>query len=43
MDATRMKPYNIDKKLVYDGYKAVKANAGAAWVDSRRWNNSTKI
>ena len=33
MDATRMKPYNIDKKLVYDGYKAVKANAGAAGVD----------
>ena len=33
MNATRMKPYNIDKKLVYDGYKAVKANAGAAGVD----------
>ena len=33
MDATRMKPYNIDKKLVYDSYKAVKANAGAAGVD----------
>ena len=25
MDATKMKPFNIDKKLVYDGYKAVKA------------------
>jgi hypothetical protein len=25
MDATRMKPHNTVKKLVYDGYKAVKA------------------
>ena len=25
MDATKMKPFNIDKKLVYDGYKAVVA------------------
>ena len=33
MDATRMKPYNIDKKLVYDGYKAVKAKVGAAGVN----------
>ena len=30
MDATKTKPFNIDKKLVYDAYKAVKANAGAA-------------
>jgi RNA-directed DNA polymerase len=28
-----MKPYDIDKKLVYDAYKAVKTNAGAAGVD----------
>jgi len=35
MDATKMKPFNIDKKLVYDGYKAVKANAGAAGVDKQ--------
>jgi hypothetical protein len=32
MDATKTKPFNIDKKLVYDAYKAVKANAGAAGV-----------
>jgi RNA-directed DNA polymerase len=32
MDATRTKPFNIDKKLVYDAYKAVKTNAGAAGV-----------
>jgi RNA-directed DNA polymerase len=35
MDATKMKPFNIDKKLVYDGYKAVKANAGAAGVEKQ--------
>ena len=35
MDATRTKPFNIDKKLVYDAYKAVKANAGAAGVDGQ--------
>ena len=35
MDATRAKPFNIDKKLVYDAYKAVKANAGAAGVDGQ--------
>src|SRR5476651_2242484 len=35
MDATTTKPYNIDKKLVYDAYKAVKANAGAAGVDKQ--------
>jgi len=33
MNATKTKPYVIDKKLVYDAYKAVKANAGAAGVD----------
>ena len=32
---TTTKPYNIDKKLVYDAYKAVKANAGAAGVDKQ--------
>jgi RNA-directed DNA polymerase len=35
MDATRAKPFNIDKKLVYDAYKAVKANAGATGVDGQ--------
>src|SRR5271155_5061689 len=35
MDATKTKPFNIDKKLVYDAYKAVKANAGAAGVDGK--------
>jgi retron-type reverse transcriptase len=33
MNATKTKPFNIEKKLVYDAYKAVKANAGAAGVD----------
>ena len=32
MNATD-KPFTIDKKLVYEAYKAVKANAGAAGVD----------
>src|SRR2546427_11513888 len=27
------KPFNIDKKLVYEAYKAVKSNGGAAGVD----------
>src|ERR1700755_3600834 len=35
MDATKTKPFNIDKKLVYDAYKAVKVNAGAAGVDGQ--------
>ena len=35
MDATKTKPFNTDKKLVYDAYKAVKANAGAAGVDGQ--------
>ena len=35
MDATKTKPFNIDKKLVYDAYKAVKTNAGAAGVDGQ--------
>jgi len=35
MDATKTKPFNIDKKLVYDAYKAVKINAGAAGVDGQ--------
>jgi RNA-directed DNA polymerase len=35
MDATKTKPFNIDKKLVYDAYRAVKANAGAAGVDGQ--------
>jgi len=33
--ATKAKSYNIDKKLVYDAYKAVKDNAGAAGVDQQ--------
>ena len=43
MDATKTKPFNIDKKLVYDAYKAVKANAGAAGVDGQSLRRSTKI
>ena len=36
MDATKTKPFNIDKKLVYDAY-TVKPNAGAAgWMGSAR-------
>src|SRR5271166_2919515 len=35
MDATKTKPYDIDKKLVYDAYRAVKTNAGAAGVDGQ--------
>ena len=35
MDATKTKPCAIDKKLVYDAYKAVKTNAGAAGVDGQ--------
>jgi retron-type reverse transcriptase len=35
MGATKTKPFNIEKKLVYDAYKAVKANAGAAGVDGK--------
>jgi len=30
-----VKSYDIDKKLVYDAYKAVKDNAGAAGVDKQ--------
>ena len=29
------KPFSIDKTLVYEAYKAVKANAGAAGVDGQ--------
>src|SRR4051794_41831691 len=29
------KPFRIDKKLVYEAYKAVRANAGAAGVDGQ--------
>jgi len=35
MDATKTKPYDVDKKLVYDAYKAVRSNAGAAGVDGQ--------
>ena len=30
---TTDKPFNIDKRLVYEAYKAVKSNAGSAGVD----------
>src|ERR1700682_1617859 len=33
MHATNNKPFDIDKRLVYEGYKAVKSNRGAAGVD----------
>jgi retron-type reverse transcriptase len=29
------KPFSIDKKLVYEAYKAVRANAGGAGVDGQ--------
>ena len=34
MHATN-KPFNIDKRLVYEAYKAVKSNRGAAGVDEQ--------
>ncbi len=34
MHATN-KPFNIDKRLVYEAYKAVKSNRGAAGVDAQ--------
>ena len=30
---TTNKPFHIDKKRVYEAYKAVKSNAGSAGVD----------
>ena len=35
METTKTKSYAIDKKRVYDAYKVVKANAGAAGVDGQ--------
>ncbi len=35
MDSTITKAYDIDKRLVYNAFKAVKANAGAAGVDGQ--------
>jgi RNA-directed DNA polymerase len=32
---TTDKPFNITKKQVYEAYKAVKSNAGAAGVDKQ--------
>ena len=29
------KPFNIDKKLVYEAYQAVQSNGGAAGVDGQ--------
>ena len=34
MHATN-KPFNIEKRLVYEAYKAVKSNRGAAGVDEQ--------
>jgi RNA-directed DNA polymerase len=34
MHATN-KPFNIDKRLVYEAYKAVKSNRGAAGLDEQ--------
>jgi len=33
---TTDKPFSIDKKRVYEAYKAVKSNAGAAGVGENR-------
>jgi len=33
--STANKPFFIDKKLVYEAYKAVKSNRGAAGVDGQ--------
>jgi group II intron reverse transcriptase/maturase len=35
MHATTSKPFNIDKRRVYEAYKAVKSNRGAAGVDKQ--------
>ena len=35
MNSTRTKAYDIDKMSVYNAFKAVKANAGAAGVDGQ--------
>jgi len=35
METTKTKSYALDKRLVYEAYKAVKANAGAAGVDGQ--------
>jgi len=32
---TADKPFKIEKKLVYEAYKAVKSNAGSAGVDGQ--------
>jgi len=42
MNATD-KPFSIDKKLVYEAYKAVKANAGAAGGDRIRTSLTQRI
>jgi RNA-directed DNA polymerase len=34
MNATN-KPFNVDKRWVYEAYKAVKSNRGAAGVDGQ--------
>ena len=40
MHATN-KPFNIDKRLVYEAYKAVKSNRGAAGVDAQTISRPT--
>jgi RNA-directed DNA polymerase len=36
------KPFNIDKKQVYEAYKAVKSNGGAAGVDGQTSTQRSK-
>ena len=31
------KPFSIEKRRVYEAYKAVKSNKGAAGVDGLKW------
>ena len=34
---TTNKPFHIEKKRVYEAYKAVRSNRGAAGVDGQTW------
>jgi RNA-directed DNA polymerase len=40
---TTDKPFRIEKRRVYEAYKAVRSNRGAAGVMGKRSSNSTKI